>query len=346
MGPYLPIFPPSWRSRETYSQVSDMHKKASQDVNAFTHMAYPDGAGVPLDVAWLTGIIALGFVPKEIVISPDEKTLYVSHENGREISVVDVETSSVVSCIKGAGAGDITLSPDGSRLYTAGYNKCFVINTLTREVIRVIPSGSVNRIVCSLDGRFIYLSFQYAPGGLIRQIETEHYSVVNDFDLGTLSNASLALGVSPGNDRVYASALVDGIGTTAVSAIGTISYLQHDILGFTDPRSLAVSSDGTHLYVGGIDEVYVVDATTCRMFYREKIGAQGYPVSIIGITPDDRYVYAVYTCNFDVYRIDTVKGTVSCVAFFPSMGGSVLNGAGTRLYSTHTDMNWISIYTL
>ncbi|MEE5046000.1 YncE family protein [Pseudomonas alliivorans] len=309
-------------------------------------MADPDGAGVPLDLAWLTGIIPLGFVPKEIVVSPDEKTLYVSHENGREISVVDVGTSSVVSCIKGAGAGDITLSPDGRWLYTAGYNKCFVISTLTHEVIRVIPSSSVNRIVCSPDGRFIYLSFQYALEGMIRQIETQHYSVVNDFDLGTLSNASLVLGVSPGNDRIYASALADGIGTTAICAIGTINYLQHDIPGFTDPRSLAISSSGAHLYVGGIDEVYVVDATTCRMFYREKIGAQGYPVTIIGITPDDRYVYAVYTCNFDVYRIDTVKGTVSCVAFFPSMGGSVLNRAGTHLYSTHTDMNWISIYKL
>ncbi|WP_208617177.1 YncE family protein [Pseudomonas floridensis] len=309
-------------------------------------MADPEGTGVPLDIAWLTGIIPLGFVPREIALSPDEKTLYVSHDSGSEISVVDIETASVVSCIKGAGAGSITLSPDGRRLYTVGYYKCFVINTLTREVIKVIASSFVNRIVCSVDGRFIYISYQYAPGGLISQIETQHYKLINDFDLGTLSNASLALGVSPENDRVYASALADGIGTTALSAIGTVDYLQHDIPGFSDPRSLAISSDGTRLYVGGIDEVYVVDAVHCRLFYREKIGSQGYPVTVIGITPDNRYVYAVYTCNFDVYRIDTIKGTVSCVAFFPSLGGSVLNKTGTRLYSTHTDMNWVSIYTL
>ncbi|MBA1228326.1 YncE family protein [Pseudomonas viridiflava] len=323
-----------------------MHKKASQEIHALTQMADPSGIGIPLDIAWLTGIIPLGFVPREMVLSPDEKTLYVSNENGREISVIDVQTSSVVNCIKGAGAGNLTLSPDGKHLYTIGYNKCFVINTQTHEVIRVMGSGSVNRIVCSLDGRFIYLSFRYAPGGLIRQIETQHYSVVNDFDLGTLSNGSLALGVSPENDCVYASAPAEGSGTSAVSAIGTIDYLQHDIAGFTDPRSLAVSTDGTRLYVGGIDEVYIVDTTTLRMFYREKIGSQGYPVTVIGITPDDRYVYAVYTCNFDVYRIDTIKGTVTCVAFFPSLGSSVLNKAGTHLYSTHTDMNWVSIYKL
>lgn len=323
-----------------------MQKKASQDVRAFTHIADPDGAGMPLDIAWLTGIIPLGFVPREIVISPDEKKLYVSHKNGREISVVDVETASVVNCITEVGRGEITLSPDGKWLYSVGDKQCFVISTLTYKKFSVTASGNVNRIVCSLDGRFIFLSFKYAPGGLIRQIKTQDYGVVNDFDLGTLSNASRVLGVSPENDRFYASALVTGTDASTVSAIGTVDYLQHDIPGFTEPQSLAVSSDGTRLYVGGIDEVYVVDATTCRMFYREKIGSQGYPVKVIGITPDDRYVYAVCTCNFDVYRIDTLKGTVACVAFFPSLGGSVLNASGTHLYSTHTDMNWISIYKL
>ncbi|WP_057446990.1 YncE family protein [Pseudomonas syringae group genomosp. 3] len=323
-----------------------MQKKASQDVRALIHVADPVGAGVPLDIAWLTGIIPLGFVPGEIVISPDETTLYVAHESGREVSVVDIASASVVGAVKRAGAGAITLSPDGKRLYTIGQKKCYVVDTRLREVIRIIPAANVNRILCSPDGRFICLSFQDAPGGLIRVIETENYTVENDFDLGSLSMASLALAVSPDNRRVYATTLLDRQAPTDVLAIGTLDYLQHDIPGFADLRSMVISSAGDRLYVGGIDEVYVVDATTNRMFYREKIGAQGYPVKVIGITPDNRYVYAVYTCNYDVYRIDTVKGVTTCIAYFPSVGGSVLNKAGTYIYTTHADMSWISIYKL
>ncbi len=172
-------------------------KKASQNVRALTHIADPVGSGVPLDIAWLTGIIPLGFVPAEIVISPDETTLYVAHESGREVSVVDIASASVVGSIKRAGAGAITLSPDGKRLYTIGQKRCYVVDPRLREVIRILPAANVNRILCSPDGRFICLSFQNALGGLIRLIETENYTVENEFDLGALTNASLALGISP-----------------------------------------------------------------------------------------------------------------------------------------------------
>ncbi|GAB0063543.1 hypothetical protein IBA8401_45730 [Pseudomonas syringae] len=69
-------------------------------------------------------------------------------------------------------------------------------------------------------------------------------------------------------------------------------------------------------------------------------------MKVIGVTPDDRYVYAIYTCNYDVYRIDTVKGIATCIAYFPSVGGAVLNKTGTYIYSSHPDMSWISIYRL
>lgn len=331
---------------QTYSLVSDMHKKAPQYVRAQSQMADAIGMEVPLDIAWLTSIIPLDFVPREIEISPDEKTLYVAHESGNEISVFSLVEPFDVRSIKGAGAGDITLSPDGKRLYSVGSKKCYVIDTENLTVIRTLASAKVNRIVCSPDGCFICLSFQDMPGGLVRVIRTDDYHVENDFDLGALSNASLALAVSPQSDRIFASVLADGIALSAVSVIDPVGYGQDDIPGFADPRSMAISSDGLRLYVGGIDEVYIADGTSGRMYYREKIGCQGYPVKIIGITPDDRYVYVVYTCNFDVYRVDTVKGTVSCIAYFPSVGGSVLSKAGTRLYTTHSDMSWVSIYQL
>ncbi|MFH7391477.1 YncE family protein, partial [Pseudomonas syringae pv. tagetis] len=75
-----------------------------------------------------------------------------------------------------------------------GQKRCYVVDTRLREVNRILPAANVNRVLSSPDGRFICLSFQNALGGLNRVIETENYTVVNEFDLGALTIASLALG--------------------------------------------------------------------------------------------------------------------------------------------------------
>ncbi|MFH7407634.1 YncE family protein, partial [Pseudomonas syringae pv. tagetis] len=52
----------------------------------------------------------------------------------------------------------------------------------------------------------------------------------------------------------------------------------------------------------------------------------------------------IYTCNYDVYRIDNVKGIATCNEYFPSVVGAELNSTGTYINSTHPDISWISIY--
>lgn len=323
-----------------------MHKRASQNLSASAQMTDSIGTTVPLDTAWLVGIIPLDFVPQEIAISHDEKTLFVAHANGRAVSVIDIATNSISRQIDRTGAGNITVSPDGGKLYTVGTTCCYVIDTYSHEVIDTIPSGGVNSIVCSPNGRFLGLSFEYSPDGLIRLVDRYDYSCENDFDLGTQADTSLVLAISADSNFVYASVRGNSEDSTRVSVIDTTDYSQIDIPGFREPQSMVISPDANFLYVGGRNGVYFVDAAAHALFRIVELGMPGYPVEVIGITPDGHHVYAMHGCEGDLYRIDTYDYKATCVASLPSASGSVMSADGTRLYTTHSDLQWISLYAL
>lgn len=322
-----------------------MHKRASRNLSASAQTAESIGNRVPLDTPWLVGIIPLDFVPREIEISIDGKLLYVAHCDGRSFSVIEIASSRAYQRIDDCGGGALKVSPDGARLYTLGKRQCYVVDTATHEVIDTIASRGVNRIVCSPNGRFLGLSFSESPDGLIRLVDRYDYGCENDFDLGTLADTSLVLAISPDSTLIYATVQGDD-DTTVVSVIDTSDYSQTDIPGFRNPRSLVPSPDGCFIYAGGRNGLYFADTLTFSVFCVVELGHPGYPVEVIGITPDGRYLYAVHGCEGDLYRVDTCTREALCVASLPAASGSVLSADGTRLYTTHSDLQWVSVYAL
>ena len=322
-----------------------MHKRASQHLSASAQTSGLVGHKTPLDTAWLVGVVPLQFVPADIVLSRDEQTLYVAHANGRAISVIDIASSSVALQLCDCGGERMALSPDGTLLYATGRKQCHVIDTATCEVIDTIASRGVNRIVCSPNGRFVSLSFNDSPDGIIRLVDRYDYASETDFDLGTLAESSHVLAVSPDSRRIYATVAGDEECRT-LSVIDTADYSQIDIPGFADPQSLVLSPDGYFLYAGGRNGVYVADAVTHSVLCVVELGMPGYAVDVVGITPDGHHVYAVHGCEGDLYRVDTYDRKATCVASLPAASGSVMSADGTRLYTSHSDLQWISLYAL
>lgn len=323
-----------------------MHIRAPQDFDASTQVIDSIGTTTPSDTAWLTDFIPLGFIPGSIAMSPDEKTLYISHQDASAISVIDVLTGQTTKEIYDAGAGRITVSPDGCLLYTLANNRCYVIDTQTHEISESIPAPKANRTLCTPNRRYLGMSFANVPGGIVRLVDLDDHDSVLDFDLGAMSDSSLVLASSPDSSVFYAAMTDEGADSTTLSVIDTTDYSQVDIPGFRDPQSMVVSPDGRFLYVGGRDGVYFVDASSRRMLGVVEVGLPDYQVEVVGITPDGRHVYAVNSQSGELYRVDTADGKATCVTVLSAAEGSVMSADGTRLYTVHSDLQWISIHAL
>jgi YVTN family beta-propeller protein len=79
-----------------------------------------------------------------VLVSPDDKWLYVSNGRSQTVCVIDIETGEVTDEVEaGPRPWGIGLGTDGKRLYTANgpANDVSVIDTETLEVIAKIPVG-------------------------------------------------------------------------------------------------------------------------------------------------------------------------------------------------------------
>jgi YVTN family beta-propeller protein len=92
----------------------------------------------------------VGELPSQVRISSDGKTAYVSNQDMRTITFVDVATNEAVATVPVPGGSILTLglSPRGNRLYAlTDYTGVYVLNTSTREVIDSIPASATGSLL-------------------------------------------------------------------------------------------------------------------------------------------------------------------------------------------------------
>ena len=81
--------------------------------------------------------IAVGTRPYELVVSPDNSTVYVVDSGSNEVSVIDAATNTVKTTIPvGKGPEFTAITPDGKTLYVTNYNDASisVISTASNTV--------------------------------------------------------------------------------------------------------------------------------------------------------------------------------------------------------------------
>jgi YVTN family beta-propeller protein len=82
--------------------------------------------------------------PKGVVVSRDQRLLYVSTGSANVVAVVDADTLAAKAAIRvGRRVWGLALSQDGRRLYTCNGldNTVSVIDTTANEVVATIPVG-------------------------------------------------------------------------------------------------------------------------------------------------------------------------------------------------------------
>lgn len=113
--------------------------------------------------------IPVGSQPNKVLLSTDQKRLYVANGNSDSVSVIDTNTNNVVQTInlsrpsdryKGANPNSVALSPDERQLYVTlgGENAVAVVDLQSSRVIGRIPTGWYpNSVSVSKDGQKLYV---------------------------------------------------------------------------------------------------------------------------------------------------------------------------------------------
>ncbi|WP_259069956.1 beta-propeller fold lactonase family protein [Mucilaginibacter sp. X4EP1] len=103
------------------------------------------------------------------ILSPDEKTLYISIWGGSEVTCYNTATGAISNIPVGSHPNELLLNKNGSVLYVANANdnSVSVINTLTHKTTEVISTSlyptsltgsTTNGIALSPDGKTLYIA--------------------------------------------------------------------------------------------------------------------------------------------------------------------------------------------
>jgi YVTN family beta-propeller protein len=196
-----------------------------------------------------------------VAVTPDSRVAYVMNLFTSDVSAIDTEGNTVIATIPVTlGGGGVAVSPDGSKVYV-GHS---VIDTVSNTVIATIPSSGFfpNSVAISPDGSRLYIA--ESVGGKFRQgvvsvIDTASNKVTATIFFG-LSDLVLSVAVTPDGSRVWVLTTISG-----VSVIDAVSNkVTTTIPVGKGPRGLAITSDGTRVYVANEfdDTVSLIDTAS------------------------------------------------------------------------------------
>lgn len=210
----------------------------------------------------------VGVGAQGLVAGPGGDRLYVARvTDGRaEIAVVDVESGAIstipVAVAPGASIDSVRMNPAGTRLYaaltTVSGGALIMVDVRTARVHTVPVGESIGDIAIDRSERRVFVTGTDAElGGVLRIVDTATARLVHTLPMGGMPVALLITG-----GAVY---VADGETVVAIDA-ATAKVVNRTSFG-RPVSCLAVSLDGTRLYVGDFDgnvEALAVDAASMR----------------------------------------------------------------------------------
>ena len=295
--------------------------------------------------------IPVGGGPTAPASSPSGDRIYVGSTANPTISVIATVTNTVIDSIGPAplglqGAQQLTVHPDGTRLYCNTFGAVAVVDVNAKSIAALIPSGWAGMVAVHPDGSTVYLASggddSGTPDPKVILIDAATNTVTGSIKV----DEAYYVAVSPNGARLY----VAGYGADTLAVLDTTSHSVVSTISVGKPVSgLVVSPDNSRIYVMGAVEfgvttcsVTAVDAATGAI-----IGGVTFPLgkelSDIAVAPDGSAVYATQQTG-DVNRIDTTTMTVTDTVSIGSYAGAVaVSPDGSRIYVTNRHANTVSV---
>ena len=258
-----------------------------------------------------------------IAVSPNGSKVYVANIVDDTVSVIDTKSATVTKVIAvGDAPVDVVASSDGKHVYVLNSNDrtISVIATATGKVEHVITEGLVTTgflagLAVSPDSSHVYT----IRDGALTSIDTKTYSMATTALPGHTSYAwNYGVAVSPDNSTVYI-AVMGGYPHSSVIAI-TNGVVRFDTSVSTNPLSITVNPDSSHVYVGqGALSIADIDAGTGTVISSmiDNMGQTGLFPLAMAVNPKGTRLYVM---NTDGYFAVLSTGAA------PSSGGGPASG--------------------
>jgi YVTN family beta-propeller protein/VCBS repeat-containing protein len=209
------------------------------------------------------------YSPTAVALSPNGAQAYVSYANGT-VAVINTATDALTTTIAvGGNAQGVAVSPNGTRVYVVdnpgtigGSGSVVVINTATNTITSTIPVGIAPvGVAISPDGDTAYVTNTGASDitNTVSVINTATDTVTNTIPIGAAGiSEPIGVAVSPDGSLAYVAnygqntvAVIDTATDTVTNTIpinGPSGPATNPYNG-TNPYGLAVSPDGSYVYV-------------------------------------------------------------------------------------------------
>ena len=314
-----------------------------------------------------------------LAVSRDGRHVYVvSQTGGGRIYTIDAASNKIIGHFdlgkEVSNQGQISLSPDGSKLYLPsgivgssyaqpdeGVNRVFVVDLEQKSVVSEIevPGGPV-AVALSPDGRKGFVStfaakkvfvFDLLNNSITGEIEWNGILAENEVEEHKRCDLR-GLQVTPDGNRLYITGWdADGI---LVADLTTEKMIKIVILNKValNLYEIAISPDGRRVYAccqsvapGTEPGIYVIDTTTNTV--ADKVIVEPYPTSPY-ITSDGRILYVV--SGNRVLAIDTVVDRITGEIPLGDIGGFpydiALVPGGNKAYVTNVRSREIYVIDL
>ena len=247
----------------------------------------------------LIASVRLPAYSSDIELSPNGSKLYVLGTGDlgdtSGVTIFDTNTNqkigSMTSPSSGQRHGFLALNPSGSLLYVSNYNQqtgkasISVFDTATNSEVATISSGmtSPNDMIFNQSGTKAYVSNQ----GSIEVLDTSNYSVIGH--IVDLSGPGLAAGkmvLSPDESRLYIAQTNQVVQTIDTS---TLKVSPNFIVVGNAPNAIAMSADGSYLYVLNYSDMSVINTGTNKLVSNIPVGSQNIDIAL---SPNGKFAYA------------------------------------------------------
>lgn len=262
-----------------------------------------------------TGIA--GDAPQGVAATQDGKKVYVANTGQYSVLVADPVTHAERPITVGPYPGDVTLSPDGTKLYAAvtgndtgkgGSDEVAVINTGTDTVARTLHVGtSPRQVAFDKAGRRAYVTYD----GGIAVIDVAKGKVVKK-----IKDADGAQGVVVAGGDVYVTNPRSGKVLVINASTGRV---RTTIPAGDQPWAIDVTPDGKKVYVTRMNanQVSVIDTAARKVLRTIDVGKLPGAVTV---TPDGTEAWVGNNFSGSVSVIGTSTDTVTT---------TIAGGAGT-----------------